>query len=468
MLKNTFFIFLISLLQLSCKNIDHDETKTVSVDEISYLTDKDFTLKEVKNENFIKIIDPKISYKNGLYWFKISLKRIKESDKTFFIQINETSISSVEIYDENKKISEQRVSVENPIICVEILFNKSNTYYIKAHFNKQVHFPLKVFEKESYSLYKQKRALTIGMYYGLAIMVFIFNLIFFVSLKDVTFLFYSLFLLSINMSFSCFDGTSYYYFSQEIIDALTIIFHYSIAVCGVLFASDFLNLKYFYPKADTYGRLSLVIPIFGYGIYFYTNEFLYYAISDLFCLLILSYYWVLGIYMIKKQEYAKFFVIGYSMVLISGIFFVIPLSFGISGIGVDLTKVKFGALFEMLVLTYAITYRVKNLKKENYKYRTELKSYLDEIYGLKEKLKFQKNNEIQDSISEKVESLKNNFKLTDREVDILLKITEGCSNHQIAEQLFISVNTVKYHTKNLYDKLDIKKRSQISSKILFS
>ncbi len=57
--------------------------------------------------------------------------------------------------------------------------------------------------------------------------------------------------------------------------------------------------------------------------------------------------------------------------------------------------------------------------------------------------------------------------LTDRESDILFHIIKGYNNKQIADELFISINTVKYHTKNLYEKLDVKKRAEITSKILF-
>ena len=119
----------------------------------------------------------------------------------------------------------------------------------------------------------------------------------------------------------------------------------------------------------------------------------------------------------------------------------------------------------MLILTYAITYRVKKLQKENFEYKNELKIYFNEIFGLKEQLKLQEIND-ENNYNKKLLQLKENFELTDREMGILIKITEGFTNSQIAEQLFISINTVKYHTKNIYIKLDIKKRSQVSSKIL--
>jgi len=50
--------------------------------------------------------------------------------------------------------------------------------------------------------------------------------------------------------------------------------------------------------------------------------------------------------------------------------------------------------------------------------------------------------------------------LTDRESEILYYLGKGYSNKLIGEKLFISSNTVKFHIKNIYLKLDVKNRIQ--------
>ncbi len=50
--------------------------------------------------------------------------------------------------------------------------------------------------------------------------------------------------------------------------------------------------------------------------------------------------------------------------------------------------------------------------------------------------------------------------LTSRESEILYYLGRGCSNTIIGEKLFISENTVKFHIKNIYLKLDVKNRIQ--------
>jgi DNA-binding CsgD family transcriptional regulator len=50
--------------------------------------------------------------------------------------------------------------------------------------------------------------------------------------------------------------------------------------------------------------------------------------------------------------------------------------------------------------------------------------------------------------------------ITPRELEILQLIAAGLSNREIAEKLFVSENTVKTHSKRLFDKLSAKRRTQ--------
>ncbi len=50
--------------------------------------------------------------------------------------------------------------------------------------------------------------------------------------------------------------------------------------------------------------------------------------------------------------------------------------------------------------------------------------------------------------------------LSNRELEILRLVAEGCSNQEIAAQLSIGVSTVKKHINHIYDKLDVKNRTQ--------
>jgi LuxR family maltose regulon positive regulatory protein len=50
--------------------------------------------------------------------------------------------------------------------------------------------------------------------------------------------------------------------------------------------------------------------------------------------------------------------------------------------------------------------------------------------------------------------------LSERELEVLQLISEGLTNREIAQRLFISLRTVKWHTSNIYGKLGVKNRTQ--------
>lgn len=56
--------------------------------------------------------------------------------------------------------------------------------------------------------------------------------------------------------------------------------------------------------------------------------------------------------------------------------------------------------------------------------------------------------------------------LTDREKEILERITKGKSNTEIAKELFLSVYTVKNYVSEIIRKLEVKDRTEATAKAI--
>jgi DNA-binding CsgD family transcriptional regulator len=52
------------------------------------------------------------------------------------------------------------------------------------------------------------------------------------------------------------------------------------------------------------------------------------------------------------------------------------------------------------------------------------------------------------------------LRLSTRELEVLQLIADGLSNQQIAGRLFVSLNTIKTHTSNLFLKMEVERRTQ--------
>ncbi|MFY0602222.1 MAG: response regulator transcription factor [Cyclobacteriaceae bacterium] len=54
--------------------------------------------------------------------------------------------------------------------------------------------------------------------------------------------------------------------------------------------------------------------------------------------------------------------------------------------------------------------------------------------------------------------------LSKREIDVIALLADGDSNQEIADKLFVSLNTAKTHISSIYQKLQVKRRTQAVQK----
>ena len=53
-----------------------------------------------------------------------------------------------------------------------------------------------------------------------------------------------------------------------------------------------------------------------------------------------------------------------------------------------------------------------------------------------------------------------NGSLSQRELEVLRLIAQGCSNQEIAERLVLALSTVKGHNQMIFDKLHVRRRTE--------
>lgn len=101
----------------------------------------------------------------------------------------------------------------------------------------------------------------------------------------------------------------------------------------------------------------------------------------------------------------------------------------------------------------AIGYLTKNLSEE------QLLNALDEAIAGGAPMSIKIAKMVVQSFQKSTSSL-----LTEREKEVLRLLASGMSYRRIGETLFISRNTIKYHIKNMYEKLQVKTREEAITK----
>lgn len=65
-----------------------------------------------------------------------------------------------------------------------------------------------------------------------------------------------------------------------------------------------------------------------------------------------------------------------------------------------------------------------------------------------------------------IDAFAERYGLTERETEVVECLIRGCSNQDIAEELYISVGTVRTHMRNIMEKLEVNARGQVVGKYI--
>ena len=158
----------------------------------------------------------------------------------------------------------------------------------------------------------------------------------------------------------------------------------------------------------------------------------------------------LAIRRFRTDIYARFMVILFSFVVLMGCLYVLHSRFDSSTFShFSISTFRLVSAIEIICISFAIIVKMRSLQQENEQYRAELDKYLKAL----EVKEFSKD--------QLAEELKQQYDLTDREVEVLGCLWDGLTNQEISDRLYITVSTAKFHVSNLYTKLDVKNRNQV-------
>lgn len=219
--------------------------------------------------------------------------------------------------------------------------------------------------------------------YGVLITMLLFNILVYGVLKDKTYVYYSLYLLSQVLMFGSINGqVDEFVLKGKILigNELTILSFCALNISSLLFTSYFLRLgKYAKGLSNIFkvimilvGFVALTIPFLQYAVLVKTTV----LIALISCILIL----IAGYKSLYKgQSYARFFVSAWTLYLITMILLILQ-RFGVLGNSfflVHLTEV--GAVVETFLITLALIDKFNTIRSENEEHLASIKKQANEL-----------------------------------------------------------------------------------------
>ncbi len=294
-----------------------------------------------------------------------------------------------------------------------------------------------------------------GMFYGFSLTVILLNLVCFFVFDEKLFVYFSATIAAL---------TSIYFFSEGLFPLIGIdivqteITQSTFLLIGIglsaLFASKYLTVKEYYPKLNNITVPLIIISTLMISAAWILGDIFIATLANSLLLGLISLYFITGVLLFSRKNYAKFYVIATFIPLLFSFDFFVLRNFGVDFLFTEAIHLKIATLFEILLLSYAILYRMQAVKDEEELRQTEMRIFL-------KRQDVMARNQVEQMVEDVyLENLIMQYDLDGLEIKLLQYISEGKANTKIARKLKLTENEVVEHTKELYLKLEISEHIQ--------
>jgi adenylate cyclase len=266
------------------------------------------------------------------------------------------------------------VASRYPVFPLQISQGQSAWCYVRVR-NDDVEFPISVWDDRAFRTADHDEQLVIGLVLGLFIIVILFNALFYIAMRDGTYLSYVLFVLFyalFELAIRDIGGEYLWPRNTWIDDAVQVSAGSLCITMGIIFARSFLQTKLWAPVMHRFlGALTLIgaantlcTLLFPYVIMTQvSNAFPLVSASVLF----------LNAFMVLRRGYraARFYLAAWVLLLPGGIVFAL---FNVGLIPITLytmNALSLGATTEVVILFLAIVDRILLMRRESEKLQRE-------------------------------------------------------------------------------------------------
>jgi hypothetical protein len=243
----------------------------------------------------------------------------------------------------------------------------------------------------------------LGIFYGVILLMGMYNLILYINIGERQYLFYVFYVLCVGLSSMCHDGTGFQYLWREHpewsgqIQSISI---FGIVIWTIFYSQWFLNTRFRTPLID---KILTVLQFIALGFFlfveFFSWDYTLFLIPMAGIPFLLIYFTGWKVY-IEKFKPARYFLMAYTFFFLG--FLIRNLTFFnfLEGNVFTIYSYNLGVLIEMMLFSIAIGDRIKSMKQEKENALMEKETAQQQtIYQLRE------NERLKDKVNRELEAM---------------------------------------------------------------
>ncbi len=350
-----------------------DPEKKITINEIiSNATISSFTPRANDRLNF--------GYTKSAYWIKFKIENLSLDTNEMFIEVGYPLLDGIQFYSMKQDGSynemhegdlnsfrSRKFFFTNFVFPVSIEAGKTRTVFIRVETTSYMNIPIAIWDKPSLQEYISYSQLIHGLYYGMLVIIVLYNFFLFVSTRDSIFIYYVLMVVSILMVSLIMSGIGFQYIwpNMPLFCDGTLFFVILGPIFGLLFARKYLGITHKERLLNSIIYICIVISI----VLLLLMVFLPYQtmLVPVVANMVISQLVLLSIgivFLLKGCRQARYFTIAWILLLIGNIInamknlSIIPNSF------LATWSYQFGSAANVVLFSFGLADKINQLRNE--------------------------------------------------------------------------------------------------------
>lgn len=323
---------------------------------------------------------PNLNITKSTFWVRFTVEN-QSNNEHLLLNLAYPIIDSVELYmpladgtidivrsGESVPMAERRFKHQNFMFDLTIPKGGASTYYMKLKSGEQIMLPLSVGPTQEVLLSASSLDLASGLYFGIVLVMLLYNLFIYFSVKDKSYLFYVVYIMFVGLTQASDNGYTYKFLwpnSPELANFMVILFPALVGSSAMIFMRHFLNTRKHIPIADKVFNVFMGAYAICIGLFLIGQPQIGYQLIQITALSV-SVFMLSMAYRIKRMGYgpAKFFLYAWSIFLVSVCLFVMKDLGVLPYNAVTKHILHMGSAVELVLLSFALADKINILKKE--------------------------------------------------------------------------------------------------------
>lgn len=314
------------------------------------------------------------------YWYRIKIGYHPTSSKNWILEFFDQTIDDITIYipEEEGGYSKKELgdkyafnrrayAHKNFTVNINHRHSGEGTYYFRIKSHQTADLIVVLRSVNRFIQYALDEYFIFGIFYGMILVFSLYNLMMYLAVRQIQYLYYVLYNLSVGLFEMCIDGVAYQYLwpnAPEWNQYAYGVALYGVSLFALLFTRTLLFTRRKAPKLDRFiVRVIVLRTAFFLFCLFFKTEWFKYKFIELIPLAVAFYS---GIYIYRTgYRPARFFVLGYAFLSV-GFIHKLLLMLHVDGINfgvITYYSLSICFILEMICLSFAIGDKVRVLKR---------------------------------------------------------------------------------------------------------